>query len=185
MKGRIVSATRVGDGGGGGFNIAKLCSLSISSHSSPFRERQRKWLETCGMVSHLCDTKNTRPHWQRSHQAVAIGTAPTNRRAGCLRPNCHTHSDANQWKNFSHGLRHQWDMNHVLQINLLNTLMFYPHLCQPDWNSRPLTLSNELPSMTSNPFLTFPLRKCKEFQLSMEGVDRRARRSHLYRGGRS
>lgn len=36
--------------------------------------------------------------------------------------------------------------------------------------------------MTWNPFLTFPLRKCKEFQPSTEGVDRRARRSHLYRG---
>lgn len=30
--------------------------------------------------------------------------------------------------------------------------------------------------------LTFPLRKCKEFQPSTEGVDRRARRSHHYRG---
>lgn len=30
---------------------------------------------------------------------------------------------------------------------------------------------------------TFPLRKCKEFQPSTEGVDRRARRSHRYRGG--
>lgn len=30
--------------------------------------------------------------------------------------------------------------------------------------------------------MTFPLRKCKEFQPSTEGVDRRARGSHLYRG---
>lgn len=75
----------------------------------------------------------------------------------------------------------------------LRTTMFYPHLFvksnqstlhkQEEWDLLHKAHTNELSSMTWKPFLTFLLRKCKEFQPSTEGVDRRARRSHLYRGG--
>lgn len=52
-------------------NIAELWSLSISPYSSSFHKGQRNSLET----PTVCDTKNTRPHWQRAHQAVVVGAA--------------------------------------------------------------------------------------------------------------
>lgn len=68
-----------------------------------------------------------------------------------------------------------------------------PHLCEswPVWHLKRKkngTYSTKYLLMSfllwpESHSLTFPLRKCKEFQPSTEGVDRRARRSHRYRGG--
>lgn len=174
-----------------------LTENQISFDFFPLFLLPRRTEELTGNLRHsrLCDTENTTPHWHRSHQAVVIGTATTNRHSGRPRQICYTHSCTNQWQHWSHTPCYSVNLTPLcyessawylkMQKQPVAVLYEYNHF-RPPHTDPPLyeqeeknllheALTNELLSVTPNLFLTFPLRKCKEFQPSTEGVDRRAR----------
>lgn len=148
-------------------------------------ETLEETLETYSIVRHLCAPGH---NGHRAHQVAVVGTAPTKRqnlsrhilliylviyfiilsiipanikrcKRNLLSCGSEPHSTPCLWK--------------------LNSLTLYR---KEEWYILHKALINEVPSMTWKRFLTFRLRKWKEFWPSTEGVVRRARRSYRYRG---